>query len=160
MINIAFICTHNSCRSIMAEALAKAFLTKKISFYSAGSKPSGMINPQALEILQSNEVDINGLYSKSIDDLRSFNFDVVITLCSNAKNESCPIWVGKCLKAHWGFDDPSIIKDKIKREKAFRDLFINLQDTLFAFEKLFLREPHQLKNHINLIEEQLKSGNI
>ena len=50
--------------------------------------------------------------------------------------------------------------DKIKREKAFRDLFIDLQDTLFAFEKLFLREPHQLKNHINLIEEQLKSGNI
>lgn len=144
----------------MAEALARASLTKKISFYSAGSKPSGKINSQVLEVLQGNNIDTNGLYSKSIDDLRSLNFDVVITLCGNARNESCPIWVGKCLKAHWGFDDPSIIKDKIKREKAFRDLFINLRDTLFAFEKLFLREPHQLKNHINLIEEQLKSGNI
>ena len=125
MINIAFICTHNSCRSIMAEALAKAYLTKKISFYSAGSKPSGMINPQALEILQSNEVDTKGLYSKSIDDLRSFKFD-----------------------------------NNNYRFKNRKLRIINLRDTLFAFEKLFLREPHQLKNHINLIEEQLKSGNI
>ncbi|MDA0670509.1 MAG: arsenate reductase ArsC [Proteobacteria bacterium] len=155
MINIAFICTHNSCRSIMAEALANALLSKTVIAYSAGSAPSGNINPYALEVLEKNAIDTNGLYSKSIVDLQSIQFDVVITLCGNAKNESCPIWVGKCLKAHWGFDDPSQITDSEKRKKAFDDLFMKLKDILIKFAKRIELEPHELQKHITFIEKAL-----
>lgn len=139
----------------MAEALANALLSKMFIAYSAGSAPSGIINPYALEVLEKNAIDTNGLYSKSIVDLQSIQFDVVITLCGNAKNESCPIWVGKCLKAHWGFDDPSQITDSEKRKKAFDDLFMKLKDILIKFAKRIELEPHELQKHITFIEKAL-----
>jgi arsenate reductase (thioredoxin) len=86
MLNIAFICTHNSCRSIIAEAVAKSIASKHFNAYSAGSTPSGKINAKALEILQNNHIRTNNLTSKSIDNLSQIRFEILMLL--GIKNKS------------------------------------------------------------------------
>ena len=155
MLNIAFICTHNSCRSIMAEALAKSIASKHFNAYSAGSTPSGKINAKALEILQNNHIHTNNLTSKSIDDLSHIRFDAVITLCGNAQNEPCPIWLGDCIKDHWGFEDPSACADGPEKDKAFQDLFDKLKCVISRLDELIQNNPDQLAQHIKHIRETL-----
>ena len=153
--NIAFICTHNSCRSIMAEAIAKSIDSNSFNAYSAGSSPSGVINPKALETLNSNNVSVKELSSKSVDDISHIRFDAIITLCGNAQNEPCPIWVGDCIKAHWGFEDPSVLSDGPEKDRAFQDLFDNLKKVILRFDKLIQSNPNLLEKHIKYIEETL-----
>ncbi|MGA1227663.1 MAG: arsenate reductase ArsC [Tamlana sp.] len=155
MLNIAFICTHNSCRSIIAEAVAKSIASKHFNAYSAGSNPSGKINAKALEILQNNHIRTNNLTSKSIDNLSQIRFDAVITLCGNAQNEPCPIWVGDCIKDHWGFEDPSAFADGPEKDKAFQDLFDKLKRVILRLDELIENNPNQLAQHIKLIKETL-----
>ena len=152
--NIAFICTHNSCRSIMAEALAKSVASEHFNAYSAGSSPCGKINPKAIEILENNDIRTNNLTSKSIDDLSHIRFDAVITLCSNAQNEPCPIWVGDCVKGHWGFEDPSVLSDGPEKDKAFQFLFDELKQVILKFFELIQANPGLLEKHIKHIEER------
>jgi len=106
---ILFICTHNRCRSILAEAIANHFSGGLIEAASAGSEPAGEIHPMTLKALDSYNIPATGLYSKSWDDLEDFEPDFVITVCNNAANETCPVWFGKSLRAHWNLEDPSII---------------------------------------------------
>ena len=153
--NIAFICTHNSCRSIMAEAIAKSIDSNNFNAYSAGSTPAGVINTKALETLKANNISINDLSSKSIDDLSHIRFDVVITLCGNAHKEPCPIWVGNCIKDHWGFEDPSAFTDGPEKDKAFQDLFDKLKRVISRLDELIQNNPESIATHIKHIKETL-----
>jgi arsenate reductase (thioredoxin) len=105
---ILFICTHNRCRSILAEAIArycgKGFLIPA----STGSQPAGVVHPLSLEALIRHQIPADGLHSKSWNDLKEFNPDLVITVCDSAAAEACPVWLGGAVKVHWGLVDPSI----------------------------------------------------
>ena len=153
--NIAFICTHNSCRSIMAEAIAKSINSTSFHAYSAGSTPAGVINTKALETLKANNISINDLSSKSIDDLSHIRFDAVITLCGNAHKEPCPIWVGDCIKDHWGFEDPSAFTDGPEKDKAFQYLFDKLKRVISRLDELIQNNPESIATHIKHIKETL-----
>ena len=153
--NIAFICTHNSCRSIMAEAIAKSINSNNFNAYSAGSTPAGVINTKALETLKANNISINDLSSKSIDDLSHIRFDAVITLCGNAHKEPCPIWVGNCIKDHWGFEDPSAFTDGPEKDKAFQDLFDKLKRVISRLDELIQNNPESIATHVKHIKETL-----
>ncbi len=153
--NIAFICTHNSCRSIMAEAIAKSINSNSFNAYSAGSTPAGVINTKALETLKANNININDLSSKSIDALSHIRFDAVITLCGNAHKEPCPIWVGDCIKDHWGFEDPSAFTDGPEKDKAFQDLFDKLMRVISRLDELIQNNPESIATHIKHIKETL-----
>lgn len=153
--NIAFICTHNSCRSIMAEAIAKSINSNSFNAYSAGSTPAGVINTKALETLKANNININDLSSKSIDDLSHIRFNAVITLCGNAHKEPCPIWVGDCIKDHWGFEDPSAFTDGPEKDKAFQDLFDKLKRVISRLDELIQNNPESIATHIKHIKETL-----
>lgn len=110
--NILFLCTHNSCRSILAEAITRHLVVQQannssVVVASAGSAPRGMVHPLTLQYLSQWSVDTKNLHSKSWDDLADFNPDLVITVCDQAAGESCPVWFGGAVKAHWGLPDPT-----------------------------------------------------
>jgi len=107
---ILFICTHNRCRSILAEAIANHFGEGIITAASAGSDPAGKVHPRTLEALAARNIPVAGLTSKSWDTLEDFKPDVVITVCDNAAREQCPVWLGDVTRAHWGLADPSAIE--------------------------------------------------
>lgn len=107
MKNILILCTGNSCRSIMGEALANHYLAELgIKAYSSGVQPSGTVNPNAIKALQKEGISTNGLSSKTIDKLPVQEFDLVVTVCDHA-NETCPMFAGNAKKIHVGFEDPS-----------------------------------------------------
>ena len=108
-LRLLFICTHNRCRSILAEALANQIGAGLVTAASAGSEPAGAVHPLTLQSLQRHAVPTAGLYSKSWDDLASFAPDFVITVCDNAAAETCPLWLGSARKVHWGLSDPSSV---------------------------------------------------
>ncbi len=107
MKNVLFLCTGNSCRSIMLEALLKHYGQGKYSSFSAGSFPTGTVHPLSLATLKRNNISPIGYESKSWDKFIGFNFDIVITVCDNAAGETCPIFLGSPVKAHWGTPDPA-----------------------------------------------------
>ncbi|MCQ2041176.1 arsenate reductase ArsC [Stutzerimonas kunmingensis] len=105
--NILFLCTANSCRSILAEALYNHLAPAGMRAFSAGSVPRGDINPLTLEALARAGIAADGLYSKSSDAHQALNPDFVITVCDKAAGEVCPVHFGPAIKAHWGLADPS-----------------------------------------------------
>lgn len=108
MINILVLCTGNSARSIMLESILRHHAHDRILAHSAGSNPAGQVNPIALQLLQHKGHDTRLLRSKSWDEYaRAPEMDIVITVCGNAGRETCPIWPGTPLRAHWGVDDPA-----------------------------------------------------
>jgi arsenate reductase (thioredoxin) len=109
-INILVLCTGNSARSILSEALFNALSQGRVTAFSAGSHPTGAVNLFAIETLRAHGHSITGLRSKSWDEYGQADsppMDVVITVCSNAAGEICPLWPGAPLKAHWGYEDPA-----------------------------------------------------
>lgn len=104
---LLFICTHNRCRSILAEAITNHFSDSKIIAASAGSSPQGEVHPLSLKYLAEQKISIEGLRSQSWNEFEDFNPDAVLTLCDSAVNETCPIWFGKSVQVHWGLADPS-----------------------------------------------------
>ncbi|MEZ3137114.1 arsenate reductase ArsC [Stutzerimonas kunmingensis] len=104
---ILFLCTANSCRSILAEALFNHLAPAGMRAFSAGSEPRGEINPLTLEALARAGIAADGLYSKSSDAHQALNPDFVITVCDKAAGEACPVYFGPATKAHWGLVDPS-----------------------------------------------------
>ena len=141
-LNVLFLCTHNSARSILAEALLNAMGDGKFKAYSAGSSPrdNQQPNPLGLQVLQKAGISIEGLHSKSWDVFATPDapqMDLIITVCDNAAGEVCPIWPGHPATAHWGYPDPSEgdAPEEAKREafgqtlrmmKRRLDLLINL----------------------------------
>lgn len=104
--NILFLCTGNSCRSILAEATFNHLAPKGMHAMSAGSKPTGEVHPRSVALLKSKGIATEGYYSKSWDNLPSVP-DVVITVCGNAAGEPCPAYLGNVIRAHWGVEDPA-----------------------------------------------------
>lgn len=106
---ILFLCTANSCRSILCEAIFNAMAPAGMRAYSAGSHPAGVVNPLALQTLQAAGIAIDGLSSKSTDALAELQPELVITVCDKAAGEACPVFFGAAVRAHWGLSDPSEI---------------------------------------------------
>lgn len=106
--NILFLCTANSCRSILAEAIFNYLAPVHMHAYSAGSKPCGWVHPQSLRALQRAGIAIDGLHSKSQAEHRQLQPDLLISLCDNAAAEPCPAYFGGALRVHWGLPDPAV----------------------------------------------------
>jgi protein-tyrosine-phosphatase len=129
--NILFLCTHNSARSVLGEALASTHQSGLFVGYSAGSTPGTSVNPIAAELTKEMGYDQSKLRSKSWDEYGlpdAPKMDFIVTVCDNAAGEVCPVWPGNPATAHWGFPDPSLIQgsDEEKR-KAFKDVMIGLK---------------------------------
>jgi arsenate reductase len=103
---VLFLCTGNSCRSQMAEGLVNHFIGDQWQAYSAGTEPSGYVHPLAIKAMAELDIDIADQKSKSVDQFRNTDFEVVITVCDNAA-ERCPVWLGKGKRVHIGFPDPA-----------------------------------------------------
>jgi len=146
--NVLFLCTGNSARSIMAEAILNHKGKGKFTAYSAGSHPSGSPRPEALAQLVSAGISTDGLHSKSWDEFAAStapHLDFVFTVCDNAANEACPYWPGQPMTAHWGIPDPAAVKgtpDEIAR--AFRDAFVILDRRIGLFLSLPLATLGQM----------------
>src|SRR5262245_9458214 len=147
MLNVLFLCTGNSARSILAEALMNhpTIGGGKFKGYSAGSHPKGAINPLALEILRDNHLPTAGYRSKSWDEFARPGapaLDFVFTVCDQAAAEVCPIWPGQPVTAHWGLPDPDAVKGTDdERRRVFREAFIGLRRRIgllaaLTFDKL------------------------
>src|SRR5580692_1835500 len=123
--NVLFLCTGNSARSILAEALLNQKSKGNFTAYSAGSHPSGAPRPEALAQLQSAGISTEGLRSKSWDEFAlpgAPQMDFVFTVCDNAANETCPYWPGQPMTAHWGIPDPAAVKGTpLETERAFHE---------------------------------------
>ena len=135
MKNVLFLCTGNSCRSILAEALLNHLGENDYKAYSAGSFPTGEVNPDSIGMLQSKNLITTGFKSKSWDDLAHINFDIVITVCDNAANETCPVYLGHAIKAHWGIPDPDKVQGN-RRAAAFAMAFDQLEQRINALLEL------------------------
>ena len=125
--NILFLCTGNSARSILAEALANRWSLDGIRAYSAGSQPTGQVNPGAIEMLRAQNMDPNAYRSKSWDEFKEgMDIDWVITLCDSAAAESCPVFPGEAKKEHWGLPDPA--SGAISFEEVYQELETRIQE--------------------------------
>jgi protein-tyrosine-phosphatase len=128
---VLFLCTGNSARSIMAEAMLNRLGEGRFEACSAGSHPNGVVNPLSLETLKALDVPVTGLRSKSWDEFARAGdprFDFVITVCDDAAREACPVWPGAPVTAHWGVPDPAAVEGpEEKRRAAFRDAALTLR---------------------------------
>jgi arsenate reductase (thioredoxin) len=138
--NVLFICTANSARSIMAEAILNHLGAGRYRAYSAGSQPSGRVNPLALEQLQRNGLAIDSLRSKNWDEFAAPGapaMDFVLTVCDNAAGEVCPFWPGQPISAHWGVPDPAAVQGTdAEKQHAFGEAFIALHRRITLFLSL------------------------
>ena len=123
-----FLCTHNACRSILAEAIFRHLADTRFIVASAGSNPAGNVFPETLTKLQEHGYSVEGLSSKS--------WDVVITVCDQAAGESCPVWFGKAVKGHWGLTDASKVADPLERNQTFDELISLLDARISALLQL------------------------
>src|ERR1017187_4179234 len=138
--NVLFLCTGNSARSIMAEAIMNHKGRPNFAAYSAGSHPSGRARPEALRQLAAAHLPTSGLRSKAWDEFSRSDapkLDFVFTVCDNAANEVCPVWPGQPMTAHWGVPDPAAVCGTEEQvEKAFRDAFFLLDRRISLFLSL------------------------
>ncbi|HYD15733.1 MAG TPA: arsenate reductase ArsC [Hyphomicrobium sp.] len=147
-LNVLFLCTHNSARSIIAEAVMNRLGAGRFKAYSAGSQPSGKVHPYALGLLLQLNYDISSLRSKSWEEFtapEAPHLDFVFTVCDNAANEVCPVWPGQPISAHWGLPDPSTVDGKeSERHFAFADTHRMLYQRIGIFTNLPLASLDKL----------------
>lgn len=133
-IKVLFLCTGNSCRSIMAEALLNELGNGRFVAASAGSKPAGFVHPQALACLNHNRIPVQQPHSKTWDDFTATDLDLVVTVCDNAAGETCPLFPGSPVKVHWGVPDPALANGSDAEVSAvFQQVFEVLRDHLARF---------------------------
>jgi arsenate reductase (thioredoxin) len=146
--NVLFLCTGNSARSIMAEAILNHKGKGRFTAYSAGSHPTGQPRSEALKQIESAGLSIAGLRSKSWDEFAAPGapkLDFVFTVCDNAANEQCPYWPGQPMTAHWGVPDPAALKGSPEEiARAFRDAFVVLDRRIGLFLSLPLATLGQM----------------
>ena len=138
--NLLFLCTGNSARSILAEALMTHWGQGKFKACSAGSNPTGLVNPYALQLLARMRIPADGARSKAWDEFAkpgAPQLDFVFTVCDNAAGEVCPVWPGQPITAHWGVEDPAAVEgDDIAKTMAFRRAFNVLEHRIKVFASL------------------------
>ena len=135
--NVLFLCTGNSARSIMAEAILNHKGRPNFTGYSAGSHPSGKVRPEAIKLLQDARLPTEKLRSKNWEEFAKLgapHLDFVFTVCDNAAKETCPLWPGQPMTAHWGIPDPAAVAGTPEQiERAFRDAFMILERRISLF---------------------------
>ncbi len=155
--NVLFLCTGNSARSILAEAILNAKGRPHFTAYSAGSHPSGVVRPEALKLVELARLPTDGLRSKNWEEfagLTAPKMNFVFTVCDSAAKEMCPIWPGQPMTAHWGVPDPAVVKGMPEQvERAFRDAYLLLERRISLFLSLPLSSLDKLaiQNEINRI---------
>lgn len=146
--NVLFLCTGNSARSIMAEAILNRNGAPTFKAYSAGSLPKGQVHPAALKQIESAKLPAQGLRSKSWSEFATSSapkMDFVFTVCDNAAKEVCPVWPGQPMTAHWGVPDPATVSGTAQEvERAFRDAFLILDRRIGLFLSLPLASLDKL----------------
>src|SRR6201988_2159987 len=146
--SVLFLCTGNSARSILAEAILNFKGRPTFSAYSAGSHPTGKVRPEALRELEIAHLPTEGLRSKSWDEFAKPGapaLDFVFTVCDNAANEVCPVWPGQPISAHWGVPDPAAVKgSEAEIVAAFREAFAMLERRIGIFASLPVRSLDRL----------------
>ncbi len=146
--NVLFLCTGNSARSIMAEAIMNYKGRPRFTAYSAGSHPTGAVRPEALRQLQAAQVPTDRARSKSWDEFNKADapkMDFVFTVCDNAAKEVCPVWPGQPITAHWGISDPAAVTGSHEQiAKAYRDAFFALERRINLFLNLPLASIDRL----------------
>jgi protein-tyrosine-phosphatase len=148
--NILFLCTHNSSRSIMGEALASTHPSAKFVGYSAGSTPGTSVHPIAAELTQELGYDQNKLRSKDWDEFAledAPKMDFIITVCDQAAGEQCPYWPGQPVTAHWGFEDPSKVQGSHEEQ---RNAFVNVMRGLKKRIDLLAQMPLEKLDSMSL----------
>jgi len=148
LFNVLFLCTGNSARSIMAEAILNKLGAGKFRAFSAGSQPKGHVHPQTIQLLQSLGYDVSGFRSKSWSEFADPGaplLDFVFTVCDNAAGEACPVWPGQPMTAHWGVPDPAeATGTSAEIALAFKDAYRMLERRIGIFVSLPLRSLDQL----------------
>ena len=137
--NVLFLCTGNSARSVLAEAYLNHRGRGRFRAYSAGSHPTGKVNPGAIELLERLQIPPERLRSKAWDEFAQPGapaLDFVITVCDNAAGEVCPVWPGQPMTAHWGVADPAHVEGTLERANAFREAFRHLSRRIDLFTNL------------------------
>jgi arsenate reductase (thioredoxin) len=156
--NVLFLCTGNSARSILAEAILNRKGAPHFTAFSAGSHPKGEVHPVALQLLKAAKFPITDLRSKPWDEFAkpgAPRLDFVFTVCDNAAGEVCPIWPGQPMTAHWGIPDPAAVAGTPEEiDKAFRDAFVHLDRRI----SLFLSLPLSSLDHLAIKREIERIG--
>jgi arsenate reductase len=138
--NVLFLCTGNSARSVLAESLLQHWGGNKFAAFSAGSQPKGQVHPYALDLLRSLHLPSEGYRSKSWDEFAQPGapaMDFVFTVCDDAAQETCPVWPGQPMTAHWGVPDPAAVQGtEIEKRHAFREAFRQLENRIKLFTSL------------------------
>ncbi|MFK3971453.1 arsenate reductase ArsC [Pseudomonas sp. NPDC087358] len=151
---VLFMCTANSCRSILSEALFNHLAPAGFEAVSSGSHPGGQVLPRTLTTLQLAGVSTEGLSSKGNDAFRDCPADIVITVCDKAAGEACPVYFGPALKSHWGLEDPSdVAGDERAVNAAFAATLAHIERRCRAFFELplSLMNPQELKRELDRI---------
>jgi len=149
---ILFLCTGNSARSILAEFFLKRLDPRHFDVFSAGASPKGRVNPHVLELLRdSYHIDAREARSKSWEEFQGVNFDFVITVCDKAR-ESCPVWPGQPIIAHWGSEDPDAAESEEEQRKAVKKVAVEIYRRLGLFTSLPIESLDRLR-----LEEMTKA---
>ena len=158
--NVLFLCTGNSARSILAEALLNNAGKGCFRAYSAGSHPAGAVNPYAMELLEKHNFPTEGLRSKPWDEFSrpgAPRFDFVITVCDKAAGEVCPVWPGQPMTAHWGIPDPAVVEGSdVDKRHAFHEAMNQLQRRISVFISL----PFDKLDRIKLQQSMQEIGKM
>lgn len=154
--NVLFLCTGNSARSVIGEAIMNRIGADKFKAYSAGSQPKGAVNPNAIALLRGLGYDTDGFRSKSWNEFAKSGapqFDFIFTVCDDAAGEACPVWPGQPMTAHWGIADPAAVTgSELEVAQAFREAYRLLYRRIELFAALPVRGLDELTLRAKLRE--------